>query len=57
MELNHDNPKIVKIEDHWFGRPFFNCFGTGRIIRRINGKLFYQWILGNQGKKIARQKQ
>lgn len=45
VEMNDDNSKITKMEDHWFGRPFFWGFGTGNMIRKFNGKVIYQGYL------------
>lgn len=43
VEMNEDNTKVTKIYDYWLGRPFFNGFGTGKIVRIINGKFFHDW--------------
>ena len=45
VELNDDNTKFTRVEDHWFGRPYFNGLGTGWLIRKINGKLIYGAVL------------
>ena len=47
VEMNDDNTKVTKISDHWFGRPFFKGFGTGYLIRKINGKIGYDWYIRN----------
>ena len=47
-EMNDDNTKLTKCEDHWFGRPFFGGLGTGNMIRQFNGKVIYQWFLSTQ---------
>lgn len=45
VEMNAENKKVTKIYDYWLGRPFFNGFGTGRLVRIINGKIFHDWYL------------
>ena len=44
-ELNEDNSKVIKCNDLWNGRPFLRAFGTGRFIRKVNGKLVYDWLI------------
>lgn len=45
VELNDQNTKITKIEDYWYGRPFWNGLGLGRLIRAVNGKIVFGWYL------------
>lgn len=51
-EMNEDNTKITKIYDLWFGRPFFDGFGSGKFIRTVNGKIFYDVLLGKLVNKL-----
>ena len=51
-EMNEDNTKITKIYDLWFGRPFFDGFGSGKFIRTVNGKIFYDFLLGKLVNKL-----
>lgn len=44
-EMNEDNSKITKCYDLWFGRAFFGGFGTGKLVRTINGKFIYDFYL------------
>lgn len=37
LTLNEDNSKIVKHDDLWNGRPFFDMLGIAIIPKQING--------------------